>query len=364
MDEKLCWLAFSVFPGVGPGRFAKLLAFFGNAQAAWEASHDDLLASGLGEKLALQLVDFRKSFDLDGYMQQLTNAHVFYVTLEDPEYPELLKQIPNPPFVLYGKGNREILKRVQDDTYIAIVGTRKITQYGRQVTELLTGELAKAGYVIVSGLALGVDAVAHETTLVNGGKTIAVLGCGVDCCTPHENQSLYNRILEKNGLIVSEYPLSNPPSKGSFLSRNRIIAGLSQGVLVTEGAADSGSLKTAADGFAYGRKVFAVPGPITSSLSEGPSVLIKKGATLITNAQEVLSLFGSEGSSRRRSKRVKGETPEEQQIIDALVHESLSFDQLIKQTQVVSSVMGSLLSVMEIKGVILRSENGLFSLPA
>ncbi|MBI2033257.1 MAG: DNA-protecting protein DprA, partial [Candidatus Levybacteria bacterium] len=213
----------------------QLLETFGTAKNAWEASPVDL-KEVLKDTLSSQFETFRKNFSIESYEKQLQAKNVSFLILSDSEYPKLLAVIPNPPFVLYIKGNKSILA----DTMIGIVGTRKVTSYGREVTEMFAGELTQTGFTIVSGLAMGVDAIAHKATLENDGKTVAVLGCGVDCCFPVENQRLYDAILEKDGVIVSEYPIGTTPNKGTFPSRNRIIAGLSQGVLVTEGAEDSG----------------------------------------------------------------------------------------------------------------------------
>src|SRR5882724_3150693 len=174
MDDRSYWVGFSVFPGIGPGRFAKLLSHFGTAKDAWNASEKEL-ASIIGKALTESFAVFRKNFSLAAYKSQLQSAKVSYLIKDESDYPTLLKQIKNPPFVLYCKGNKEILKQVQNDIYIGIVGTRKITSYGKQVTEMITAQLVDAGCVIVSGLALGVDAVSHTKTLESGGKTIAVL---------------------------------------------------------------------------------------------------------------------------------------------------------------------------------------------
>src|SRR6185369_7317970 len=298
MSDRTYWLGFSQVPKVGPTRFAQLLAAFGTAENAWKAPEKELLPV-IKPALTAQFLDFRKTFSTVEYEEKMARKKVSYVTLDDKNYPLLLKQIINPPFVLFYKGNKKILKQVKDDVYIGDVGTRKITDYGRQVTELLTRELVDAGAVIVSGLALGVDSVAHRTTIDVKGKTIAVLGCGVDCCSPSENEQLYDRIVESDGCIVSEYGLGMSPTIGSFPSRNRIIAGLSQGVLVTEGAADSGALITAKDALENNRKVFAVPGPVTSSLSQGPYQLIKQGAVVVSSAKEILEELGIAGSKRK-----------------------------------------------------------------
>jgi DNA processing protein len=317
------------------------------------------------------LPEFRDKFSISDYEKRLKKAKVSYLILTDDDYPQLLSQIKKPPFVLYYKGNKEILRCTQDDKLIAIVGTRRITQYGRQVTQDLTMDLVNSGFVVVSGLALGVDATAHKTTIDNKGKTIAVLGCGVDCCYPRENQRLYEEILDSGGVIVSEYALSEPPTQGSFPSRNRIIAGLSQGVLVTEGAADSGALYTAKEAFDIARPVFAVPGPITSSLSKGPHSLIGKGGKLISGAEEIIAELGTTGITHSASsgqagatsgRKITGDTKEEQKIIELLQNENVHFDELVKQSKIKSSKLGGILSVMEMKGMISGLGSGNFSL--
>jgi len=295
-----------VFSGIGPMKFKKLLLGFGSAKNAWGASKPDLI-NALGEKLADSFDKFRDEFSINDYTKRLQALNVSFLILTDGNYPKLLSQIKNPPFVLYIKGDKEILPFAQNDPStgsplrqgyagqagqaIAVVGTRRTTQYGREVTKILTEELVASGFTIVSGLAIGVDAISHKTAIENGGKTIAVLGCGVDCCYPLSNQHIYNSIVKGSGCVVSEYPLALRPTRGSFPVRNRIIAGLASGVLVTEGAEDSGSLITADYARKFGRPVFAVPGPITSSLSKGPYKLIQKGAKLVTKAEDILKEF-------------------------------------------------------------------------
>lgn len=315
MEERLYWLGFSVFPGIGPVRFKKLLGHFGTAKSAWKSNVEDFKKGGLGEKTAIRFDEFRRNFPVRDYFQKLKNADVNFFTLGDPAYPELLSRIKNPPFVLYVKGDFDF-RKTENQKMIAIVGTRKITSYGSQVTEFVVRDLVYAGCVIVSGLAMGVDSKAHSVTLENNGKTIAVLGSGVDICTPMENIFLYRKILEAKGAIVSEFPLGQEPQKGSFPSRNRIIAGLCAGVVVTEGAADSGALITAEDAFSNNRKVFAVPGPITSDLSKGPNSLLAKGAIPVSSARDILQAL--EIAHRPKVRKVRGETQDEQTIIDFL----------------------------------------------
>lgn len=370
MDERQYWLGFSAFSGIGPTRFAALLQKFGNARAAWKAQVLDL-SQVIGEVTTSKFDKFRSTFSIEDYAKKLGDANVSFLTFVDREYPTLLGKIKNPPFVLYVKGALDSLGVLSGASpapatprVIAVVGTRSITNYGREVTELFVSELVASGFVIVSGLALGVDAIAHATTLAGGGKTIAVLGCGVDCCYPRENQALYDGIIKSGGLIVSEVPLGHQPTKGLFPARNRIIAGLSAAVLVTEGAEDSGSLITAEYAKKFGRPVFAVPGPITSSLSKGPYKLIEKGARLVTKGEDIMKELGIMNyalGTKKKQKRVRGDTEEETRILELLVNEPLHFDEIVKRTKLESSVVGTTLSLMEIKGMVKSQESGIFS---
>lgn len=383
-DERYYWLGFSVFPGIGPKRFQLLLNHFGSAKTAWEASKEELIKV-IGKALLEKFDTHRSKFDFKEYLKKIKDSEADFFILNDEKYPRLLKEIENPPFVLFVKGNVEILNQdfpkktlklvqgdtfeVQDDNkYIAVVGTRKITSYGREVTAKITEMLVSAGYTIVSGLAFGVDAAAHQATIENNGKTIAVLGCGVDICSPRENINLYNRILETGGAIVSEYPLETEPTKGSFPSRNRIIAGLSEAVIVTEGAEDSGSLYTANDALKIGRSVFAVPGPITSQLSKGPHSLINKGAKLVTSTEQLLKDLDEKSIPLREASRgiksirgIKSKNREEQVIINLLQNEGLCFDEIVRRTKMDAVKIGSLLSIMELKRMV-KSDGGLFLL--
>ena len=364
MEERFYWLGFSALSGVGPAKFRKLLEEFKTAKSAWTSTRPRLVEI-LGSELAERFDLLRNKFEIEKYLGELKCRNVWFVTLLDKEYPGLLKEIKNPPFVLYGRG------QVPDDTWfaksIAVVGARKTTQYGREVTKLLTTELVLSGFTIVSGLALGVDAMSHMTTLENNGKTIAVLGCGVDCCSPGENQSIYDEILKTGNCIVSEFPLGMKPTLWSFPARNRIIAGLSQAVLVTEGAEDSGSLITAEFALKFGRKVFAVPGPITSSMSKGPYKLIQKGAKLVTSGEDILKdlkseIRNSKSETISKPKVQRGETKEEQMILNLLQNEALHFDELVRQTKFKSSQLSSILSLMELKGLIKSLSGGVYSI--
>ena len=365
MLERNYWLAFAIVPGIGPKKFRLLLNAFSTAETAWNAGEKDIAAI-LGNALGKNFLEFRQTFDSGGYLEQLKRKSVWFVTPKENDYPERLKEVDNAPFVLFGKGSKKILNRVQDDRdivgstpgvdarMVAVVGTRKVTSYGKQVTEMITTDLVRAGCIVISGLALGVDATAHQTTLENNGNTIAVLGCGVDRCYPSANEKIYHEILNSGGAVISEYPLGMSPSVGSFPSRNRIIAGMSEAVVVTEGAEDSGSLITANDALNLGRKVFAIPGPITSHLSNGPMKLIRKGAVLVTSGEEIMQNLGITSSTGATDipREIKGETKEEQIIIDLLQNESLTFDELVKKSGGSAATTGTLLSYMELKGYV------------
>jgi len=366
MNERNYYLGFSCFPGIGPVKFNQIIKRFNSAKEAWFASKKDL-EEALGERLSTKFEVFRNSFDLKVYANKLIEKQVRFLTIRDSEYPKLLKQSKKAPFVLYIKGKFDFSAK-DSDKMIGVVGARKITVYGREVTKIFCEELALNGFVIVSGLALGVDAIAAQTALENGGKTIAVLGNGVDLCYPSANKNLYDQIVQSGGAVIAEVPIGETPGRGLFPARNRIIAGLSLGVLVTEGTEDSGSLITAECALADKRAVFAVPGPITSQMSKGPYKLIQKGAKLVTSAEDILREFkiirGSTSAEVEPLKSLKvkrGDTKDEQKIIDLLQNEQLNFDQLVRKTGFDTSKIASTLSILEIKGFI-KSDGSIYSL--
>lgn len=362
VKEDIYYLGFSVFPGIGPKRFDQLLSFFGDAKSAWEGSAKDV-ETILGSALTHQFTTFRTAFEAKAYAKVLEDKNIVFLSVKNSDYPVLLRQIPHPPFVVYVKGDLSVLSH---DEAIGVVGTRKVTDYGRQVTEDITKGLIAEGFVIVSGLALGVDGIAHKTAIENNGKTIAVLGSSVDYCTPREHQQLYETILQGHGCVVSQFALNEHVGKGNFPARNRIIAGLSQAVLVTEGAEDSGALYTAEDAKGLGRPVFAIPGPITSSLSKGTNNLIKQGAIPISDAQEILDTLGIMGNQVKthnvKVKKTQGETKEEQDILDLLEIQPLHFDEIARKIGKDSKEIGSLLSFLELKGIVKSNSQGEYSL--
>lgn len=360
MTEREAYIAFSVFPGIGPYRFKLLLDYFGFAAKAWLADRQTLINIGLGEKLTGKLCDFRKDFHPEIYEKSLLQNEIRIITRIDKEFPPQLQQIPDPPIALYVKGQ---MPKIWNRT-IAIVGTRKPTFYGKNITEKLASQLAQQNIIIVSGMARGVDVLAHRSALTNQATTVAVLGCGVDIVYPPEHKNLYSEIIAKGGAILSEVPPGHTVLKGLFPMRNRIISGLSQGILVTEGAEDSGSLITARFAAEQGREVFAVPGPITSYLSDGPSKLIKNGAKLVTDVYDILEeLALSQIPVMMQNKRkIMGQNLQEQKIIDLLSQGELYFDEIVKLSNISASDLGAVLSVLEINNLIINMGNGKYSL--
>ena len=366
--ESLYLLGFSLFPGIGPALGNKLLHRFGSAESAWKAPREDF-SQVVGEKRTGKFLAFRDSINLEKEKEKIVQKGIHLLTIGDKEYPTLLKELhDSAPFLLYVKGDMRIFSESKS---MGVVGTRKITPYGREVTEMITRDLVSAGWVIVSGLAFGVDATAHMTAVRNHGKTIAVLGCGVDCCTPTSNQNIYNAILENGGAIVSAFPPGMKATIGTFPARNALIAGLSLGILVTEGAADSGALITAADAKKFSRPIFAVPGQITSHLSQGANNLLKDGAIPVTHARDIIATLYSSSevekfekdssSATTFTRTIKSDNLEEQNILNLLEIGPLHFDEIVRRIGKDSKYLGSLLSLMELKGIIKSNSNGTYS---
>lgn len=351
-------IAFSTVPGVGAVRLKLLIDYFGSAQDAWQAHESELVKVGLPSDVLPQLLGQRRKLDPLKYGENILNRGIKVVTLYDEIYPERLKNISAAPLVLFFKSNLTIeqFNNLTKRRIIGVVGTRKITHYGEEITAQLTSGLVSVGFTIVSGMALGVDGVAHGTAINSGGKTIAVLGAGVDIVYPPQHRDLYNSILEHDGVIISEVAPEKTVIRGIFPARNRIISGLSEATLVTEGAIDSGSLITARAALEQGREVFAVPGQINSPMAEGTNYLLKQGAKLVTGVEDILETLGYSSNLTNLTNLTngktlpKGGTSEEQKIIDLLVNEPLEFDELVKRSQISAAQLGSILSVMEISG--------------
>lgn len=353
LGERDLWLAVSQVPGIGPRAFYQILDIFGTMTEFWHRPSAEIktLMSILREQQLQELLAARERFDLYKMMDEIKQANVKLVTLLDDHYPARLKTIFDPPPVLFYRGN---LAEEKILPAVAIVGARKATPYGREISSRFASELAQNGVTIVSGLARGVDSAAHRGTLAGNGRTIAVLGCGLDVIYPPENRRLYDEIANK-GVLLSEFPLGAPPDSRHFPRRNRIISGLSQAVLVIEAAANSGSLITADFALEQGREVFAVPGPITSRLSFGTNNLIRQGARLVQKASDIIEELGLKAMPIDRGQIAMPELSQTEIKIYECFGEStasIHIDQLVRDSKLTVPEVTAILMMLELKGLI------------
>jgi DNA processing protein len=291
-EEELHWLALKLVPGLGTRISKRLLDRFRSPQAIFRASRTELEGAGVSGAVAQSIASGCVFEDAATQREKVQESGAVLVTIGDPRYPAPLREIYDPPILLFARGRLELMQTIM----LGVVGTRRPTPYGLAVAERLAGDLARAGLTIVSGMARGIDTAGHKGALAAGGNTVAVLGCGVDVVYPSENRKLATEMVAK-GLLVSEFPMGSIAFPQNFPIRNRIISGMSAGVLVVEGAQYSGSAITAKLAMDQGREVFAVPGNITSKLSWGPNLLIKQGAKLIQDWNDVVAELPAE--SRR-----------------------------------------------------------------
>lgn len=337
-------------------RFAAIKNRFGSVKKGYLAKRKEL-GEVLGENLAAKLINFRSQFNPEAKLKELKRKEITVIGCDDEDYPIALKNISDPPICIYIKGDYKKIN-FKKDKLIAIVGTRKPTAYGEQVTRKFGYELASAGFVIVSGMALGIDAMAHWAALSAGGKTIAVLGCGVDVVYPPSNYRLYQEIIKKDGIIISEFPPGRLVLKGFFVARNRIVSGLSQGVIVIEGTKDSGSLITARYAAEQGKTVFAPPSPITSPMAAAPNILLKQGARLITSVNDVLEEFNLKVFPKKDKEIELSLNSDEKKIYHVLKNEAKPVDQIIAETGLTVDKVLNTLSIMEIKSIIEKNSEG------
>lgn len=335
--------------GVGSQKVRTLLNFFGTAEKAWRAGLAELKASGISEAIAERICAERDNIDPDAEWERMQKENVKMITFDMPEYPRLLKEIANPPYTIYMKGKIDL----NATPMIAIVGSRKFTAYGSQVATTFARDLAAAGITVVSGMALGIDAIAHQGALSAGGKTVAVLGGSLDDKNiyPRNNFNLSREIME-NGALISDYPIETPAGlQGNFPARNRIIAGLSLGTLVVEAGEKSGTLITANLAIDSNREVFAVPGSIFSPQSAGTNELIKKGAKIVTSVKDILEELNLSEDSETAGVLPKiPETKEEEILLKILSADPLHIDNISKLAKLETATVASALSMMEIKG--------------
>jgi len=306
-SELLSWLHVHLATGVGPKRFRLLLDMFGTPERIIRASLTDLRAvPHLGPAIAMQIHEGLKSVDPESELAEAENAGIHIITLQDAEYPKLLKTCPDPPAVLYVKGSLT----EQDQLSVAVVGTRSPSHYGSEQAYRFAYLLGQAGVTVISGLARGIDAQAHRGALLAKGRTIAVLGCGLRTIYPPENQELADQIVAFDGAIITEYPMHVEPQKGNFPARNRIVAGMTLGTFVVEAPARSGALITADLATDYNREVFALAGPVDQPGFHGCPDYIKSGrAKLVTCLEDILDELGAVGSILKANGQAQGHVP-------------------------------------------------------
>lgn len=346
--DRAFYVALSMVPDMGPGRMHRLLRHFGTMPAAWHAAPAAWRDAGLEPAVATKLERARGEIDPAGELARLAKADVSVLTWADAAFPPLLRQIPSPPICLYMRGRLE----TSDELAVAIVGTRNATDYGRSVTHRLASDLAAAGVTVVSGLARGIDAVAHRAALEVGGRTLAVFGCGLDIIYPSEHRRLAAEAAAQ-GALISEYPLGRQPAADQFPVRNRLISGLSLGVVITESQERSGALITAEFASQQGRDVFAVPGSILNRSSAGPHRLIQDGAKLVMNVEDILSELNIHLTGRQAE--LTAAIPmsvDEERIYALLDGDPVHVDDLSARTNMPVQQVSSLLALMEVRGIV------------
>lgn len=359
MKNKHYYIGLSHCLGIGPVRFQKLIAHYKDVKKAYEADLKELTEL-IGPKTAQGFVDFRQKFDLAQKEKEIRQKGIVIVAQEDKNYPKSLINIPDPPICFYVKGNINEFD-FEKSFMFAVVGTRKPSSYGQQIAKLISCQLIEAGATLVSGMALGIDTIAHQTSVDYKQKTIAVLGCGVDIVYPPANKKLYNEIIECGGLIISEFPPGHTVEPGLFVARNRLISGLSRGILVVEGTKESGALITARYGAIQGKDVFAPPVPLTSYLSEAPNILLKQGAIFTTSAKDILAEYNMK-TGKPVSIDKEQLSKEEIIIYEHLSKQVCSPDELSILSNIPISSLLPLLSMMEVKNIIKRSDDGSYQL--
>lgn len=348
MDNLRYWLGFNLVRGIGPVRLRALLDVFGDVATAWEAPESELRLVGLDQRSLHNLLQARRQLDLEQLQSKVEAAGVQALTWDDPTYPALLQQIPDAPPVLYIKGELT----PADEWAVALVGTRKPTLYGREVARLLASELARNGVTVVSGLARGVDGIAHHAALEAGGRTLAVLGSGLDEIYPQEHRVLAERIAEC-GALISDYPLGTRPEASNFPPRNRIISGLSLGVVVVEAALTSGALITADFAADHGREVFAVPGSILGQSSAGCNRLLRDGAHIVAEIGDILEILSLDQlAAKQAAREVLPSNPTEATVLAQLSAEPCYVDDLARAVNLPVETITSALVMMELKGMV------------
>ena len=346
--DKQYWVGFNLVRGIGAVRMRALLAYFDSLAEAWDASPARLQEAGLSPKVAETVAKVRAGVDLERVWSQIEAQGITILTWEDELYPPRLKEIEQPPPIIYVRGEITL----DDHFAVAIVGTRRITPYGRQITEELAAFLAGQGVTVVSGLARGVDAVAHSSALKAGGRTIGVLGSGVDKIYPPEHSQMAGKMM-KQGAILSDYAVGTAPESANFPPRNRIISGLSMATVVIEAGETSGALITAGFAAEQGREVFAVPGNILAPQSKGTNKLIQTGAHPLLSPQDLMQALNltRTGEFKAARKAIPADALEAQ-LLAALGAEPVHVDEIRSQTGLPIEKVSATLTLMELKGMV------------
>ncbi|MCG2695695.1 DNA-processing protein DprA [Candidatus Parcubacteria bacterium] len=351
MNNIKYWAALSHFPKFGPVRLKKIKKYFADYEHAFNASLSELEQAGIEKNIAEEFASARISINPDELAERLNKENIKIITVDDANYPKLLLEIYNPPQIIYYKGELES----GNEFSLAVVGSRKYTSYGKRAAEEIVRDLAKNNLTIVSGLALGIDAIAHSAAVEAHGKTIAVLGSGIDkeSIYPSANRYLAEKIAEFGGAVISEFPLGTQPLRHNFPQRNRIISGISLGVLVVEAGEKSGALITANCALEQNRDVFAVPGSIYSEASKGPNKLIALGAKPIKNAADIMEALDlNQVNAYIDNKKIIPESKEEEKILSCLTREPEHINELVRKTRLDTSIINSALAMMEMKGMV------------
>lgn len=341
------WLAFRLVPYIGPVRMVRLADHFGTLAVAWRAGSADLRRL-LDERTVASLLETRSVVSPEAELERLDRLGIQAITLRDDEYPAMLAEIAAPPPVLYIKGTLT----GEDSTAIAIVGTRKMSSYGREVATRIAAGLAAHGVTVVSGMARGVDSVAHNAALQQGGRTIAVLGSGLDVIYPAEHRQLAERIAG-SGAVISDFPPGTAPDAQNFPARNRIIAGLSLGTVVVEAPARSGALITVDFALDQGREVFAVPGSVLSAASDGANHLLREGARAVRSAEDILEDLNLD--QRLQDREIQESLPltdDERRLLALLGREPVHMDELIVAANLSAGSGAAAITMLELKGLV------------
>jgi len=343
------WLGLTQIQQLGVVRLRQLVAYFGSAEAVWKAADSQLENSGLPAPIVDQIIKQRRSIDLEAALERVSKVGARLLAIDDAAYPKPLLELVDAPPLLYIKGDW----LPTDERALAIVGTRKATQYGRDATFSIARQIAEQDVTIVSGLAQGIDSAAHRGALAGQGRTIAVLGTGIDQIYPPENHELAQQIIQ-HGAIISELPVGTPPSGRNFPRRNRLISGLSQAVLIAEAPEKSGALITADAALEQGKDVFAVPSNIFNPMGRGCNRLIQDGAQLVMRISDILNgldVSYTQAQTRQQTEQIAPENETEVHVLKFLESDPIHIDDLIRQSGLAAEVVSSTLTILELKGL-------------